>query len=177
MATPCYDNRDCSGDMICCETLSGKICLRKQISNQPNYYSRSRCQDGSISSQSCDPGICPPNYKCENGKCCWNNEYAASPSQSQRYTTCRDGRLPSSMCQYGACPPGYTCENGKCCENTDYYTTSSPTTAVVKSGRCPPYLSVIGATTIDRCSMDGDCEESQKCCNTSLGKRCMFPEM
>uniref|UniRef100_A0A5S6QXY8 WAP domain-containing protein n=1 Tax=Trichuris muris TaxID=70415 RepID=A0A5S6QXY8_TRIMR len=204
----CTNDRQCLSGQKCCPTLYGRLCVSLSGSSGGSA-AWGRCSDGRNPLQSCNPGVCPPNYKCEDGKCCWNNPYAEPPDSGNG--VCRDGSRPSgrcinqvcsgnqecyrgwccqrtsssttglcfdgsvsfTRCTFGKCPSGLRCENGWCCFNS----AQVPQVGNQKKGTCPPYLSIPGVPTADKCLTDMECEGSRKCCGTAAGKACLYPEM
>ena len=43
----------------------------------------------------------------------------------------------------------------------------------VHPGHCPLFNYPIGSVRSDNCTSDSDCLDSQKCCNTSYGMKCL----
>ncbi|XP_003381716.1 WAP four-disulfide core domain protein 2 [Trichinella spiralis] len=81
------------------------------------------------------------------------------------FVACTNDKQPVGLCGNNLeCPDGYACEDLVCCP-------------VEKSGQCPEIVGSIlrerGAE--DLCKVDYDCPSIRKCCETMLGKRCLFP--
>ncbi|KHJ43306.1 WAP-type 'four-disulfide core [Trichuris suis] len=162
----CRSDKDCDGLEKCCVTKVGKECAKAVEKRMlPLAHQIHSCSPSISAAQDAKPNTCPPypmgsvgaalfcqsGYDCQGSqKCCMTKVgYDCTASMEERTTAYQQQPQKS---------PSYN------------YTIVQE---VNKPGNCPAEPTIAGKALF--CRSDKDCDGSEKCCVTKVGKECVKP--